>query len=557
MTVSDSRTAAIEGRPSVIRNLFLAGLSLAALSLAGCGEQKASRPPCAQGKICLTIGNTNEPATLDPHKSTGTWEDRIQSDLFIGLTQSAADGSTIPGMAERWEVTPDGLTWTFHLREAVWSDGVPVTAEDFVYSLRRVLDPETASEYASLIFLIRNAEAVNSSKAPLEALGVRAIDSRTLQITLNHPAAYLPELTRHHILYPVPRHVVEKLGDQWVKPGNMVSNGPYLLADWRLGDSVHTVKNPRFWEASSVCIDEVYWYPTSDAISAERRVARGELDINTDISSNRIARLREKMPGYVHTNTWLGVTYIAFNRRENTKVPAFKDVRVRQALTMAIDRDFITKGLLRGGQLPANTKVPPGVANYKPSPGPYWATWPLAKRQAKARELLAAAGYGPRNPLKFELKHRNSADPMQVTPALQSDWKEVGVLVTLAQQEGQVSYADYRVRNFQAADAAWIADYNDPTSFLDMEKSNYGPQNYGDYNNPAYDALMAKADNEPDADKRADYLRDAETMMLNDAPIAPIYFYINKNLVNPRITGFVDNLVDHHRTRWMCVKGAR
>ncbi|MDO9337731.1 MAG: peptide ABC transporter substrate-binding protein [Caulobacter sp.] len=555
MTNSKPIDGAIVGGGAAFRNLFLAGAALAALTLAGCGQQPVSRPPCPQGKVCLAIGNASEPATLDPHKSTGTWEDRIQSDIFIGLTQSAADGSMIPGMAERWEVTPDGLTWTFHLRQAVWSDGVPVTADDFVYSLRRVLDPETASEYASLIFLIKNAEAVNSRKAPLEALGVRAVDPRTLEITINHPAPYLPELTRHHVLYPVPKHVVEKYGEQWIQPGKMVGNGPYTLASWKLGDNVHTVKNPRFWDAKSVCVDEVYWYPTSDAISAERRVARGELDINTDIQSNRIARLRKILPGYVHTNTWLGVTYLAFNRTPESQIPAFKDVRVRQALAMSIDREFITNGLLRGGQLPAYTKVPPGVANYKPSPGPYWAGWSLEKRQAKARALLAEAGFGPDNPLRFELKHRNSADPMQWTPALQSDWKQVGVQVALAQQETQVSYADYRVRNFQVADAAWVADYNDPTSFLDLERSNYGPQNYGDYKNPAYDALMAKADNEPDADRRADYLRDAETMMLNDAPVVPLYFYINKNLVNPKITGFVDNLMDHHRTRWMCLKG--
>lgn len=537
----------------MIRNLFLAGIGV--LALAGCGEQPVSRPPCPQGKVCLTIGNTNEPATLDPHTSTGTWEDRIQSDLFIGLTQSAADGSTIPGVAERWESSADGLTWTFHLRDAKWSDGQPVTADDFVYSLRRVLDPTTASEYASLIFLIKNAEAVNSKKAPLEALGVRAIDARTLEITLNHPAPYLPELTRHHVLYPVPKHVVEKHQKDWMRPGKMVSNGPYMLVSWKLGDNVHVVKNPLFWEASSVCVDEVRYYPTNDAISAERRVARGELDINTDIQSNRIARLRQTMPGYVRTNTYLGTTYLAFNRTAKSRVPAFKDKRVRQALTMAIDRDFIAKGLLRGGQLPANTKVPPGVANYIQSPGPYWASWPLAKRQAEARRLLAEAGFNDKNPLRFELKHRNSADPMLFVPAIQADWKEVGVLATLAQQEGQISYADYRVRNFEVADAAWVADYNDPTSFLDMERSNYGPQNYGDYNNPAYDALMAKADNEPDAMKRAQYISEAETMMLNDAPISPIYFYINKNLVNPRITGWVDNLVDHHRTRWLCVKG--
>jgi oligopeptide transport system substrate-binding protein len=540
----------------VIRNLFLSSVVLASLvGLSGCGEQAVSRPPCPAGKVCLTIGNTNDPATLDPAKSTGTWEDRIQSDIFVGLTQAAADGSTLPGVAESWDISPDGLTWTFHLRDAVWSDGVPVTAGDFVFSLRRLLDPKTASEYASLMFLIQNAEAVNGGKAPLEALGVRAIDSRTLEIKLIHPAPYLAQLTGHHTMYPVPKHVVEKLGDDWIRPGNLVSNGPYMMKSWRLGDNVHVVKNPKFWDAATVCVDEIRYYPTTDAISAERRVARGELDVNTDIQSNRIARLRKTMPGYVRTNTYLGVTYLAFNTSAKSRIPAFKDVRVRQALTMAIDRDFIAKGLLRGGQEPANTMVPPGVANYDPSPGPYWAKWPLEKRQAEARRLLAAAGYGPDRPLKFELKHRNSADPMQFTPAIQADWKLVGVEATLAQQEGQISYADYRVRNFQVADAAWVADYNDPTSFLDLQRSNYGPQNYGDYDNPAYDALMLKADSEPDAAKRAGYIREAETMMLNDAPISPIYFYINKNLVNPKITGWVDNIVDQHRTRWLCVKG--
>ncbi|MFN3856500.1 MAG: peptide ABC transporter substrate-binding protein [Caulobacter sp.] len=557
MTVSYPNSRAIEEAPRRFRNLFLAGAAL--LVLAGC-EQAPSRPPCPEGKVCLMIGNTNEPATLDPHKSTGTWEDRIQSDIFMGLAQSAADGTTIPGVAERWESSADGLTWTFHLRESYWSDGVPVTADDFVFSLRRVLDPNTASEYASLIYLIKNAKAVNEGKAPLEALGVRAVDARTLEISLEHPAPYLPELTRHHVLYPVAKHAVEKFGDAWVQPQNFVSNGPYMLKSWRLGDHVLAVKNPRFWEADTVCVDEVRYYPTTDAISAERRVLRGELDINTDIQSNRISRLRTTMPGYVRTHTYLGVTYMAFNNNPKTGVPAFRDRRVRQALTMAIDRDFIAKGLLRGGQLPANTQVPPGVANYKPAKPPYWAEWPLEKRQAEARRLLAEAGYGPKNPLKIELKHRNSADPMLFIPAVQADWKLIGVEVTLAQQEGQISYADYRVRNFQVADAAWVADYNDPTSFLDLQRSYYGPQNYGDYNNPAYDALLAKADNEPDAVKRAEYIAEAEHIMLEDAPIAPIYFYINKALVNPRITGWVDNLVDHHRTRWLCVKdrpGAR
>ena len=548
---SRNRQTAIEGAPRVLRNVFVAGV--AALALANCTKGPA-RAPCPDGKVCLQYGNTTEPATLDPHTSTGTWEDRIQSDMFMGLTQSAADGTTIPGVAERWDTSADGLVWTFHLRESSWSDGAPVTADDFVFSLRRVLDPKTASEYAALLFLIKGAQAINDGKAAPETLGVRAVDPRTLEITLEHPAPYLAELAKHHVLYPVPRHVVEKEGAAWIRPGKMVSNGPYMLVDWKLGDYVKAVRNPRFFEADKLCVDEVRYYPTTDPISAERRVASGELDVNTDMQSNRIAFLRGKMPGYVRTNTYLGTTYIAFNNNPKTGYKPFRDRRVRQALAMAIDRDFITYKLFRGGQKPATTLVPPGVANYRPARPPYWFDWPLERRQAEARRLLAAAGYNEANPLKVEIKHRNTADPMLYMPAVQADWKAIGVKATLAQQETQIAYADYRARAFQVADAAWVADYNDATSFLDLQRSWYGPQNYGDYNNRAYDALMAKADNEPDAARRAEYMADAEHMMLEDAPIAPVYFYINKNLVSPRVTGWVDNLVDHHRTRWLCLK---
>ncbi|WP_172448467.1 peptide ABC transporter substrate-binding protein [Caulobacter mirabilis] len=550
---SRTRFAAIEEAPRLFRNLFLVGAGVLALSAC---QKGPVRPPCPEGKVCLQYGNTTEPATLDPHLSTGVWEDRIQGDLFVGLTQSAADGSTIPGVAERWDVSADGLVWTFHLRDSYWSDGRPLTAEDFVYSLRRVLDPKTASEYASILFLLKNAKAVNKGEAPPEALGVRALDPRTLQITVEHPAPYLPELAKHHVLYPVPRHVTEPNGERWARPGVMVSNGPYRLTEWRLGDYVKVVRNPRYWDAAKLCVDEINYYPTNDAISAERRIARGELDVNTDIKSNRIAYLRKEMPGYVRVHTYLGVAYLAFNNNPKTGFPPFRDRRVRQALAMSIDRDFITKQLFRGGQESAATFVPPGVANYRPVKPPFWFDWPLERRQAEARKLLAEAGYGPDRPLKFEIKHRNTPDPMLFMPAVQADWKAIGVQVSLAQQETQIAYADYRARAFQVADAAWIADYNDATSFLDLQRSWYGPQNYGDYDNPAYDALMAKADLEPDADRRAEYMAQAEHMMLEDAPVAPVYFYVNKNLVNPRVTGWADNLVDHHRTRWLCVAKA-
>lgn len=539
----------IEAAGRSVRNLLI--LACVGVLALGCTPKPAARAPCPEGAVCLQIGNNSEPISLDPHKTTGTWEHRILLDNLIGLTQVAADASAIPGMAERWTTSPDGLTWTFYLRDATWSDGMPVTADDFVFSFRRILLPSTASEYASLLYLIKGAQPIAEGKAAPETLGVRAISPKVLEITLAHPAPYLPQLATHQTMMPVPKHVVEKWGDAWSKPEHFVSNGPYRLTAWRLGDYVKAVKNPRFYEADQVCVDQIYYYPTVDAVSAERRVKRGELDLNTDIQSNRIAFLKTEMPGYVRTHTYLGVSYLAFN----THVPAFKDKRVRLALTMAIDRDFITQKLLRGGQSPAYTFIPPGVAGYVPPPKPAWASWTLEQRQAEARRLLSAAGYGPKNPLKVEIKHRNSPDPSLVMPAIQADWKAIGVDATLRQNETQIAYAAYRSRDFQVADAAWIADFNDPISFLYLMMSSTGSQNYGDYKSAVFDGLVAKSDAEPDAAKRAQYLAEAESTMLNDATVAPTYFYVNKNLVNPNLTGFVDNLVDWHPTRFMCVKG--
>jgi len=536
----------------VFRNLFL--ILVTAFALSGCGQPKAVRGPCPVGTLCLEVGNSNDPVSLDPHKTQGTWENRILGDLIVGLTEEDQGANAIPGMATHWETSADGKVWTFHLRHALWSDGVPVTADDFVFALRRIMDPKTGSSYSSLLYIIQNAQEVNEKKLPLTALGVTAIDPLTLEIRLTHAAPFLPEIAKHNAMYPLPKHVVEKWGDDWSRPEHFVGNGPFNLVSWKLGDRVTVVKNPKFYEADKVCLDQINYYPTTDASSAQKRVKSGELDVNTDIQSNKIALLREpgQMPDYVRVNTYLGTTYLAFN----SKVPALKDRRVRQALSMAIDREFITQKLLRGGQSPANSFVPPGVANYPHPAKAFWADWSLAKRQAEARKLLAAAGYGPKTPLTITIKHRNSPDPMLFMPAIQADWKEIGVNAKLEQNEGQIAYQSYRLRDFEVADAAWIADYNDPMSFLYLQQSATGMQNYSDYANPAYDALLAKADNEPDALKRAAYLTDAEQIMLDDAPIVPIYFYVNKNLVSPRVTGWTDNITDWHRSRYLCFRGA-
>jgi oligopeptide transport system substrate-binding protein len=541
----------IEATGRIPRNLMI--VAAAALAAQACSPKAPARAPCPEGKVCLQIGNGSDPISLDPHKVQGTWEHRILLDNLIGLTQEDADGEAVPGMAERWETSADGLTWTFYLRDALWSDGVPFTADDFVFSFRRILLPQTASEYASLLYFIKGAQPLNEGKAAPETLGVRAVTPRILEIRLEHPAPYLLEVAKHQTMFPVPKHMVEKYGDAWTQPQRYVSNGPYTIVTSRLGDYVKAVKNPRFYEADKVCVDEVYYYPTNDAVSAERRVRRGELDISTEIQSNRIAFLRKEIPGYVRTHTYLGVSYLAFN----ANVPALRDRRVRQALSMSIDREFITGKLMRGGQTPAYTFVPPGVANYKGAKPPEWASWTLEQRQAQARRLLAQAGYTAERPLVIEIKHRNSPDPMLVMPAIQADWKQIGVDARLAQNETQIAYASYRSRDFQIADAAWVADYNDAMSFLWLMQSATGAQNYGDYKSPLYDGLLARADNEPDAAKRAEHLAEAERVILDDAAVAPTYFYVNKNLVNPRITGWKANLVDYHPTRYLCLAGPK
>lgn len=534
-----------------LRPTLLACLGLAALLLPGC-QAKVSRPPCPAGEVCLAYGSSGEAGSLDPQTSNLVDEFTIIADLIFGLTTDSPEGDPIPAMATSWETSADGLVWTFHLRDdARWSDGVPVTADDFVFAYRRILDPKTASIYAYLVYLLKDGQAVNEGKAPLSAVGARAIDARTLELTLEHPAPYLPELLKHQSFFPVPKHAVEKWGDAWVKPGRYVSNGPYKLMSWALGDHIEVVKNPYFYDAKNVCVDRIDYFPTPDSVMAERRIARGELDVNTSFQSNRFVRLKERMPDVVRAKNSLATAYLSFN---TSGVAAFRDVRVRRALSEAIDRDFITQKLLRAGQIPAYAFVPPGTANYSRSASTVWAAKSLVERQAEAKRLLAAAGYGPNRKLSFELKVANSPDTVLLASAVQADWAAIGVDARIVQNESQVAFAAYRNRDFGVGSMSWFADFNDPVTFLGLMKSDTGGQNYGDYKNPAYDTMLNAADREPDGAKRAAILLRAEQMMLNEDAIAPMFYVVNRNLVSPKVTGWIDNVTNFHRARWLCMK---
>jgi oligopeptide transport system substrate-binding protein len=500
----------------------------------------------------LEFGLDVEPATLDPQKANLVSEGWVIGDLMEGLTTEGPDATPIPGGATSWEVAPDGLAWTFHLRRnARWSDGVPVTAEDYVFGLQRLLNPKTASIYAYLAYVIKGGQAVSEGKAAPESLGAKALDPYTLQLTLEHPAPYLPEVLKHQSFYPAPKHAVERYGDGWVAPGRYVSNGPYRLTAWRLGDHVTLAKNPAYYDAAQVCLDRVDYFVAPDNIAAERRVQRGELDATRTFESNRIGRLKSIMPAYAHTHTALATTYLSLNTRD---VRAFKDLRVRRSLSESIDREFLTAKLLRAGQAPAYSFVPPGTANYAFGARALWADKPFDARQAEAKALLAQAGYTPAHPLRLELKTTTNSESLLLAQAIQADWRSIGVEATIAQNDGPVAFAAYANRDFQVGMMVWYADFNDPMTFLGLLKSDTGAQNYGDYTNQHYDALLEAADHEPDAGRRAAILSQAEQILMSDEGALPLAFTVARALVTPRITGWVDNAEHWHRTRWLCFR---
>ena len=530
-------------------------LAIAALALAACGGGggSAEKP----GDVpTLRRGISAKVDTLDPHKSSAQWENIIIGDMLIGLTTDGPDGKPVPGMAQSWEVDPTGTVWTFKLGDYVWSDGTPVTANDFVYALRRIQQPEVASQYASMLWLIKNAEKVNSAALPPEDLGARAIDDKTLELTLEYPAPYLPGLLTHYTTFPVPQHVVEQFGDAWIQPENIVVNGPYKLVYWRTGDQLVAEKNPTGFGAAEACFDRVAYFEIENEAAYENKISAGELDINNVFSGPRKAELEAKFPGWVRTYPGLLTTYWSFNQTK----PPFDDARVREALALALDREFMVRNVLTPGFEPAYAFVPPGISNYDvPRPQVSWKDMPRPERLAEARRLLEEAGFGPDKPLKFEFIHRSTGDNPKVAPVAQQNWSEIAPWVqpVIVKQDTKVLYARLRQTDFEVSDGAWLADYDDPLNYLYLLQSTTGQQNYGKYANPEYDALLTQSNLEQDLAKRAEIFAQAEKLMLEDFPITPMWVQVTQNLVDPTLTGWVDNAKDTHRSRFLCREGMK
>jgi oligopeptide transport system substrate-binding protein len=497
----------------------------------------------------LNRGNGAEPDSLDPQLAGGTAEENILNDLMVGLTTLDAAGRPIPGIAQSWTVSPDGKTWTFHLRKALWSDGKQVTAGDFVFAWRRLLDPKTASRYAYNLWSVKNSRAVNGGKLPVTALGVDAPAPDMLAVRLEHPAPYLPELLTHPSAMPLPRAAVEAKGAAWARPGNYVSDGPYLLQQWVPNDHITLAKNPRFYDAAKVAIQTVRYLPTSDADAALRRFRAGELDMQTPAPMSQAAWLRANLPGVLHVTPSLGLDYIAINLAD----PVLKDVNVRRAINLAYDREAITEKVLKKGEPPAYNYVPPGTANYPGGVGMDFRGLPLPARMAQAQKLMRDAGYGPFQRLHLNYETTINSDNRRLAAIFQAIMKPIYIDITIESVEFQVHLRNLRLRQFQLASANWFADFNDASNFLDLLRSDSG-NNYAGYRNPRFDAAMAAADNEPDAARRGRALTGAEAMALKDYPWVPLRFAAQSDLVSPKVRGWTANARDFQPSRWLRVE---
>lgn len=503
-----------------------------------------------QGAVVLNRGNGPDIKSLDPAYVEGNWEAVVLGDILMGLTTEGPDGKPVPGAATHWETSADGLTWTFHLRDHLWSDGVPVTAADFVTAWRRELDPKTAAPYAYNLWVVKNGKTISEGKLPPEALGVKAADDKTLVVTLEHPAAYLPELMDHQVAFPIPCHMYRKLGDAWSRPQNHVANGPYIVKRWIPLDHVTLVKNKRFYDAKHVQIDAVNYYVTANSEAGLKRYRAGELDTLYQFPALEIGWMRMHIPDEIESASYLNVNYLV----PNLDREEFKDVRMREVLNLALDRERLTGQIRRISETPAYAYVPPGVANYPHMAVANFKSMPYRARIEKAKALMRSMGYGPTRRLRINYLSTTNPDILRNAATIQGMFSKVWIDLNINAEEGQVLIIDLQQHNFDLAQIGWIADFNDATNFLDLLRAGSG-ENYGNYANPAHDSLLDKAQNEADPKARGELLNEAEQMAIDDYAWIPMYFGVTQDLVKPYVKGWIPNAKDFNRTRWLRIEG--
>lgn len=498
--------------------------------------QSNATPISADIKQFITINNGSEVVSLDPHKVEGIPETNIILNLLEGLIYSDVDGKVTPGIAETW-TNDKYTTWVFTLRDnARWSDGTPITAQDFVYSWQRLADPNTGSPYSSYLqnAYMENAQAILKGEMPIESLGVKALDDKHLQVTLSHPVPYFIDMLEHTAMKPVNRQAIEKFGDKWTQPNNFIGNGAYLLDNWVVNERIVLKRNPYYWNNQNSKIEQATFLSISSETSDVNRYRSGEIDIsNSAIPPVLFKKMQSERPNELYVRPFLCTFYYEINNKK----PPFNDSRVREALKLGLDRKTITDKVMAQGQIVAYGFTPTFIKNGDFSP-PEWASWSDEKRYQRAKELLAEAGFTASNPLKFSLLYNTSDQNKQQAIVAASMWKKnIGAEVSLQNQEWKTSLQNRHSGNYDVARSTWCADYNEPSAFLNIMLSQ-SSNNTGFYNNLQFDALLEKALIAPDDVRRKQIYQQAELLLDHDSAIIPVYYRVSVRLVNPSIGGF-------------------
>ncbi|MCX7301921.1 MAG: peptide ABC transporter substrate-binding protein [Rhodobacterales bacterium] len=481
----------------------------------------------------FTYRTLDQITTMDPGMAEDNESGIIIRDLFEGLYNQDGDGNVVPGVALSHTVSEDGLTYTFTLRpEAVWSNGDPVVAADFVYGWRRAASPELASPYSWYISLmgVENADAVIAGEMPTDALGIKAIDDHTLEVRITAPKPYFPQMVTMYTTFPVNQKAVEANPDSWLDPANFVGNGAYVLTENVPAERTVRERNPLYWDNANTVIEKVTSLVINDENQALTRYLAGELD-KTEVPTGQYPRLLEEYPTQAVSFPLLCSYYYNVNLTE-TGNPALQDVRVRQALSLAIDRDIVVNNVLAGGQVPAYSLTHWATAGFE-VPTIEAAGMTQADRNAKAVELMTEAGFGPGGePLTVDILYNTSDAHKTLAVAISQMWKQtLGVETTLANQEWQTFLDARGAQNYQLARAGWCGDYNEASTFLDIMSTASG-YNDSKYSNPEYDALLEQAKTAADP---APLYEQAEQILAADLPLIPVYHYASVFMLNDSI----------------------
>ncbi|HGM5475020.1 TPA: ABC transporter substrate-binding protein [Serratia marcescens] len=481
----------------------------------------------------LVRANGYEPATLDPNLAESNVEFYIFNDLFEGLLRVGKEGEVIPALAQKWE--HQGNVWTFHLRpQAKWSNGDPVTADDFVYSWRRLTDPKTASPYGSYLAsaYVLNAAAINAGSKPPSELGVKALDAHTLQVTLSEPNAYLLKQLVHFPVLPVNRKVVEQYGKNWTQPAHFVGNGAFRLSEWVVNEKVVVERNPQYWDNANTVLNKVTFLPIQ-GFPEVARFRAGEVELGYTTPPELYQQLKKTLGDQqLVTYPLLSTSYFAFNNRQTP----FNDVRVRQALNLALDKEIIAGKVLGYGQQPAWTFTPTGAGGYRLQAGAAAGLTP-EQRHAQARQLLAEAGFNAEHPLRFTVLYSNDATIKKIVIAAAAMWKKnLGVEAGMQSQERKVTLDNINRGQYSVAFTRWLADYDDPSTFLNVFRAD-SSENSPKYRNPEYDRILHQATAAPTPQQVQQYFQQAEAVLAVDTPVAPVYYEANATLIKPYVKG--------------------